>query len=126
MTLGEPLVSMVGWSIQGLEALGVAAILGGFVFATLRWPLELRRRGAHRAYIAYRRHSVRGLILGLEFLVAADIIRTIVVEYSLDNLLMLGIMVLIRSFVVFALHLEIEGRMPWHPRRGASHRSGAD
>ncbi len=57
MTLGEPLVSMVEWSIQALEALGVAVILGGFVFATLRWPLELRRRGAHRAYIAYRRHS---------------------------------------------------------------------
>lgn len=114
VTLGEPWVSMVGWSIQTLEVIGVAVILGGFVFATLRWPVELRGRGGHQAYLAYRKHSVRGLILGLEFLVAADVIRTIVVEYSADSLLMLGVMVLIRSFLVFALHLEIEGRLPWH------------
>ncbi|WP_199171400.1 MULTISPECIES: DUF1622 domain-containing protein [Luteimonas] len=120
VTLGEPLVTMVGWSIQALELLGVAVILGGFVFATLRWPVELRRAGGHRAYVAYRRHSVRGLILGLEFLVAADIIRTIVVEYSLDSLLKLAIMVLIRSFLVFALHLEIEGRLPWTARTRAA------
>ncbi|NYZ62511.1 DUF1622 domain-containing protein [Luteimonas sp. SJ-16] len=109
---------MVGWSIQALEVLGVVVTLGGFAFATCRWPFELRRRGGHQAYLAYRKHSVRGLILGLEFLVAADIIRTIVVEYSVDSLLMLGVMVLIRSFLVFALHLEIEGRLPWSSRPG--------
>lgn len=113
VTLSAPFVDWVGWSIQALEVIGVAVILGGFVFATLRWPFELRQRGGHQAYLAYRKHSVRGLILGLEFLVAADIIRTIVVEYSVDSLLMLGVMVLIRSFLVFALHLEIEGRLPW-------------
>lgn len=126
VTLGEPMVSMVGWSIQALEVIGVAVMLGGFVFATLRWPFELRQHGGHQAYLAYRKHSVRGLILGLEFLVAADIIRTIVVEYSVDSLLMLGVMVLIRSFLVFALHLEIEGRLPWRQGRGSGNQPGSD
>jgi len=124
VALGEPLVSMVGWSIHALEVIGVAVMLGGFVFATLRWPFELRQRGGHQAYRAYRKHSVRGLILGLEFLVAADIIRTIVVEYSVDSLLMLAVMVLIRSFLVFALHLEIEGRLPWYQDEAGRDRDG--
>ncbi|NZA28307.1 DUF1622 domain-containing protein [Luteimonas sp. SJ-92] len=117
VTIGEPLAQWIGWSIQGLEVLGVAVIIGGFVFATARWPFELRASDGHQAYLAFRMHSVRGLILGLEFLVAADIIRTIVIEYSLDSLLMLGVMVLIRTFLVFALHLEVEGRLPWQTGR---------
>ena len=57
-------------------------------------PLRLGRVDTHSAYLAYRRRSVRGLILGLEFLVAADIIRTIIIDYTLNSLLMLGLIVL--------------------------------
>lgn len=99
--------------ILGIELVGVAVILGGFVLSTAFWLQRLRIDDAHNAYLAYRRRSVRGLILGLEFLVAADIIRTTIIDYTLDSLLMLGLIVLIRSFLVFALHLEIEGRLPW-------------
>lgn len=123
VTLSAPLVDWVSWSLQALELIGVAVILGGFIFATIRWPRELRERGAHGAYLAYRKHSVRGLILGLEFLVAGDIIRTIVVEYSVESLLMLGAMVLIRTFLVFALHLEIDGRLPWRQGRAPGDQS---
>ncbi|MDH5823525.1 DUF1622 domain-containing protein [Luteimonas sp. RD2P54] len=113
VTIGEPLVQLIGWCIQALEMLGVAVIIGGFVFAAARWPFELRAGTGHQAYLAFRMHSVRGLILGLEFLVAADIIRTIAIEYTFESLMMLGAMVLIRTFLVFALHLEVEGRWPW-------------
>jgi len=116
--------------ILGVELIGVGVILAGFVVSTVEWLRGLGRVEAHAAYLAYRRRSVRALILGLEFLVAADIIRTIIIDYTLDSLLMLGLIVLIRSFLVFALHLEIEGRLPWKQaaaeeaeRRGARTRT---
>lgn len=68
---------------------------------------------AHGSYALYRRQSVQGLILGLAFLVAADIIKTITVDYSVNSVLMLGLIILIRSFLAVALHLETEGRLPW-------------
>lgn len=100
-----------------LEATGVLVILGGFLTATLVYLLQLRSTPTHQAYLAYRRRSVRGLILGLEFLVAADIIKTVIMDYTTESLLMLGGVVLIRTFLVFALHLEIDGHLPWNPPR---------
>lgn len=96
-----------------LEAVGIAVILGGFVLATGVWLTNLRGRSTHEAYLDYRRRSVRGLILGLEFLVAADIIRTVAIEYTMESVLMLALIIVIRTMLVFALHLEIEGRLPW-------------
>lgn len=103
----------VGLLIRILEAAGIAIILGGFVVATVVYVIRLRDWRTYQAYLDYRRRSVRGLILGLEFLVAADIIKTVAVDYTMYNLLMLGIIILIRTFLVFALRLEIEGRFPW-------------
>jgi uncharacterized membrane protein len=60
--------------------------------------------------------------LGLEILVAADIIRTVVLEPTLTNVLVLGLLVLIRTFLSWALILEIEGRWPWQSSRGAQER----
>jgi len=97
-----------------LEAIGIAVILGGFLVSTVVYLIHIRFWTTHTAYQAYRRRSVRGLILGLEFLVAADIIKTIIVDYTLESVLLLGLMILFRTFLVFALHLEIEGRLPWH------------
>lgn len=99
--------------ITALEMAGVAVIVAGFVVATLHWLFRLRRQGTHASYLQFRRRSVRGLILGLEFLVAADIIKTVTMDHSMDSLLQLGLIVLVRTFLVFALHLEIDGRLPW-------------
>jgi uncharacterized membrane protein len=99
--------------VLGLEAVGIAVIMGGFVLATVVWLVNLRSRSAHEAYVDYRRRSVRGLILGLEFLVAADIIKTVAIEYTMQSVLMLALIILIRTMLVFALHLEIEGRLLW-------------
>lgn len=90
-----------------LEGMGVLVIIGGFALATFNWLRALASRSMHENYIGYRRQSVRSLILGLEFLVAADIIKTVVVDYTLDSVLMLGMIIVIRSFLVFTLHLEM-------------------
>jgi uncharacterized membrane protein len=106
--------------IQVVEAVGIAVMLGGFIVATVVYVSGFRKRTSHQAYVDYRRRSVRGLILGLEFLVAADIIRTVTVDYSVASVAVLGMVVLIRSFLVFALHLEVEGRLPWEKEEDPS------
>lgn len=102
--------------ITSLELAGVAVIVIGFIIATAHWLIHFRRQSTHVAYTHYRRRSVRGLILGLEFLVAADIIKTVTIDYSMASLVELGLVVLIRTFLVFALHLEVDGHLPWRPR----------
>jgi uncharacterized membrane protein len=100
-----------------LEALGIGVILGGFVFATAVYLTHLRLWTTHQSYLDYRRRSGRGLILGLEFLVAADIIKTVAVDYTMESVLMLGLIIIFRTFLVFALTLEVEGRLPWTAER---------
>ena len=73
------------------------------------------RRGP--AYKNYRHHVARALMLGLEILVAADIIRTVALAPTLQNVLILGLLVLIRTLLSWGLVVEIEERWPWQPRR---------
>ena len=65
------------------------------------------------AYRVVRTVFARTILLGLEFLVAADIIRTVVVQPSLENVAVLGLIVLIRTFLSFSLEVELDGRWPW-------------
>lgn len=65
------------------------------------------------AYLEYRKNLGKTLILALEFVVAADIIRTVAIDQTLANVAILGILVLIRSFMSWSLAVEIEGRLPW-------------
>lgn len=109
----KPVIELV---ITAMELGGVAVMVVGFLVATVHWLARLRLQSSHSAYVQYRRRSVRGLILGLEFLVAADIIKTVTMDYSVSSLLELGLIVLIRTFLVFALHLEVDGHLPWQPR----------
>lgn len=97
-----------------IEAAGVMAIVVAAVVATLAflhggltsgdWQGALRR---------YRANLGRGILLGLELLVAADIIGTVAVTPSIENLSVLALIVLIRTFLSFSLEVEIEGRWPW-------------
>ena len=75
------------------------------------------------AYRVYRRQLGRSIILGLEFLIAGDIIRTVVVADTLANVAVLGLIILIRSFLSVTLFLEVEGRWPW--QRAQEGESGA-
>jgi uncharacterized membrane protein len=103
----------------GFEAAGVAVIALGLVFASVQ-AVRLTAQGGARdeVYHLFRTSLARGILLGLEFLVAADIIGTVAVEPTLENLSVLGLIVLIRTFLSFSLQLEITGRWPW--QTGAS------
>jgi uncharacterized membrane protein len=102
------------WISLALEAAGVAAIVIGCLAALVIALVRLRRGGSFNdAYHLFRTSLARGILLGLEFLVAADIIGTVAVEPTLQNLAVLALIVLIRTFLSFSLQLEIEGRWPW-------------
>ena len=95
-----------------VDAVGVSIVVIGAFVATFRYLVNLHRRAAD-AYETYRRSIGRSILVGLEFLVAGDIIRTVVVAPTLENVLVLGLIILIRTFLSFSLQLEIEGRWPW-------------
>jgi uncharacterized membrane protein len=96
----------------GIEILAVAVMSAVILVSTLQWLLRLARR-LPNDYQAYREGVARAMLVGLELLVAADIIRTVVVEPTLGNMAILASLVLIRSFLGWSLTLEIEGRWPW-------------
>ena len=106
-------------SAKAIDAVGVAVIVGGVVLATTL----VARSGADwdQRFRSYRRGVGRSILLGLEFLVAADIIRTVAVSPTFRGVGVLAIIVLIRTFLSFTLELEIDGRWPWHlKQRGRS------
>lgn len=96
-----------------LDIAGVATIVAGLVFALVRAAESFREKDATQAYHTVRRTFGRSVLLGLELLVAADIVRTIAVQPTLGNLAVLALLVLIRTFLSWALEVEIEGRWPW-------------
>ncbi len=97
-----------------LEAAGIIAIaFGALVSTILAFTQYIRHKAAHAAYQGLRRRLSRGILLGLEFLIAADIIRTVAVEPSFHSLGLLAIIVLIRTFLSFTLQLEVSGKWPW-------------
>jgi uncharacterized membrane protein len=104
--------------VESLELIGVAIIAVGAAFTLAQFLLGLfRPRDGEDALVAFRSRLGRAILLGLEFLVAADIINTVIVELSLENVASLAIIVLIRTLLSFSLEAEIEGRWPWQRKR---------
>ncbi len=105
-----------------MEGAGVAVIVVGAAVATILFLYQMRRGGpVDAAYERYRRGLGRAILLGLEFLVAGDIIRTVAIEPTFRNLGILAIIVAIRTFLSTELELEIEHRWPWQrPGRPAT------
>lgn len=106
---GATIDSWIGIVIKIIEVGGVLVITGGIVWATYDW-LKHRRQ---EPYQRYRQRVGRSLLLGLELLVAADIVRTVTLQLRLESLASLGLLVVIRTFLSWALEVEIEGRWPW-------------
>jgi uncharacterized membrane protein len=107
---------------QGVDAVGVAAIVIGVLVAT---AMSLRRKGsAADDYRVYRQRLGRAILLGLELLVAADIIRTVAVTPTFESAGVLAVIVVIRTFLSFSLELELDGRVPWKPRPGPQPTAG--
>ena len=105
--------SIVGATSYAIESVGVFVIMAGFIIATTRSIRRRAKLSRDQLYQDYRRDVARSIILGLEFLIAGDIIRTVIVSDTLPNVLVLALIILLRTFLAFTLHLEIEGRWPW-------------
>ena len=102
-----------------IEWIGVAILVVSLVLTIFRAAVAfLKKTSASDVYVSSRSFLGRGILLGLEVLIAADLIRTVAVAPTLDNAFTLGIIVLIRTFLSFSLDVEITGQLPW--RQGKS------
>ncbi len=113
-TSAETFTELMDHVAQGFEALGAAILVVGVIWSFVLAAVAVRRFGwSARAYLVLRQAFGGTLLLGLEILVAADLIRTIAVAPTFNNVLQLGLIVVIRTFLSFSLETEIEGVAPW-------------
>lgn len=98
-----------------IEVIAVIIILVAVIYGTLRYAyyLMVQRSALEERFTEYKHSLGRALLLGLEILVAADVIRTVALEPTLMSVGVLGLLVLIRTFLSWSLVVEIEGRWPW-------------
>lgn len=105
--------------VRGFEIGGVAILVMGSLAAFVSAAATFRRVGGRASYEAVRRNVGRAILLGLEFLIIADIVLTITVDPTLESALALGLIVLVRTFLSFSLEVELEGTLPWRRARTA-------
>jgi uncharacterized membrane protein len=106
---------------QLIDVAGVTVIVVGLVVASAVFlSRAVRSKNGDQAYRTYRQQVGRAILLGLEFLVAADIIRTVAVAPTFRGVGVLAVIVAVRTFLSFTLEVELEGRWPWQSRPAAS------
>ncbi|MGC5075807.1 DUF1622 domain-containing protein [Agrococcus sp. DT81.2] len=109
-----PVQEIIETAGRVVDLAGVLAIVAGAAVATvIAAGALIRRRDKDGVYHRYRRSLGRSILLGLELLVAADIIRTVAIAPTFESVGVLGLIVLIRTFLSFTLELEVSGRWPW-------------
>lgn len=98
-----------------VEVIGVMIMFFGLIYAFFR---AFRMAGglSHDSYVEIRQTVGKSILLGLEVLIAADIMETVVTEPTLRGVMVLGIIVLIRTFLSLSLQVELEGRFPWQKK----------
>ena len=105
---------VISVGVRFVEAVGAALMVfggaGAFIAAV---PQALRVETRPQAYLALRRNLGRAILLGIEVLIVADIIRTILVESTVESVIVLGAIVVIRVVLSFSLEVEMEGVWPW-------------
>jgi len=106
----EPMASV-------LEFFGVSVIIIGVAVATIIYLKDVFVVSGENAYTRYRANLGRGILLGLEILIGADIIATIISPLTWESVGLLGLIVLIRTFLSLSLEAEIDGEWPWKRRR---------
>lgn len=109
----------------GLEFFGVGVILVGVLVATVGYIRDVFSIDQREAYERYRANLGRGILLGLEILIGADIIATIIAPLTWESVGLLGLIVLIRTFLSFSLEAEIDGQWPWTKNATSSAGSGS-
>lgn len=100
-----------------IEAFGVLVVMIGSIVSTFKFATTFQQLPEGVAYKTFRRQLGRSIILGLEFLIAGDIIRTVIVSDTLEHIVSLGLIIIIRSFLSVTLHFEVEGRWPWQTEK---------
>lgn len=111
----EKVKEIIEWAAVVIEVGTVLLLVIASTFGTARFLLRIKDKAD--AYRQYRISLGKMLILALEFLVAADIIRTVALDQTLENVAILGLLVVIRTFLSWSLSVEIEGHWPWSPDR---------
>ncbi len=112
----ENLKSIIEILSSILEAAGVAVIVIGILFFLLKFLVSLARDKQDK-YKSLKMGLGKTILLGLEILVAADIIHTVIIDPTLNQVFALGVIVLIRTFLSFSLQAELEGRFPWQKKK---------
>jgi uncharacterized membrane protein len=102
-----------------IEAMAVLVIAGAFLWSSVRFLVHTRQQASNR-YQRYKLSLGRSLSLGLEFLVAADVIRTVTMTPTFTSIGVLAAVILTRTFLSWSLAVEMEGRWPWQPAPVAS------
>ena len=112
----ELVLNWISWAALFIEAVAVIIIIVAIVFATSRFLFHTAalRRAETGNYNKYKIFLGRSLLLSLEILVAADIVRTVALDPTIASVSVLGLLVLIRTFLSWSLVVEIEGRWPWN------------
>jgi uncharacterized membrane protein len=117
---GDRILEWIEYAALAIEILAVVIIVGAIFYAIGHYLFQGAFRAEYEAlYKQLKVRLGRALLLGLEILVAADIIRTVALETTLQSVAVLGLLVLVRTFLSWALVVEIEGRWPWQPEREA-------
>ncbi len=118
----EPVSALIDsglqWAVRGIEVAGIAVIVIGALTCSVIYAYRTIRTGPkEEEYNGFRASLGRSILLGLEFLVAADIINTVAIDPTLESVAVLAAIVAVRTFLSFALEVEIEGRWPWNRNR---------
>ncbi len=117
---GEPILEVIEVFAWAIEILAVVIIVVAIFYSVGRYFWRtLGRSDKDDHYVQLKVSLGRSLLLGLEILVAADIVRTVALEATLESVVVLGLLVLIRTFLSWALVVEIEGRWPWQASHDA-------
>jgi uncharacterized membrane protein len=104
---------------SAIETMAIALIAVAYLWASISFIVHSGWR-VSKGYQRYKSTLGRALSLGLDFLVAADVIRTVTISPTLTNIGILGAIILIRTFLSWSLVVEMEGRWPWQPIRSSS------
>jgi uncharacterized membrane protein len=113
----DTISSWVEVIIAGIEMLAVVVIVIVIATATIIFLYDkLFRRQEGNLYEKYRRGLARAILVGLEILIAADVIRTVVLDRTFEAIAVLGLLVVVRILLSWSLLVEIEGRWPWQPK----------
>ncbi len=124
-TMFDQLATQIAHDVaKAIELVGIAIIAAGAVINLALFARQAFDRGERsKAMATLRSNFGRSILLGLEFLIAADIINTVAVTPTLQSVIVLGAIIIIRTFLSFSLELEIEGRWPWQRRSGQKRQS---